>query len=76
MQKDEFLGGEIGVMHQAKDKEFSYLETQVKEQKAVKQGGLFTKSYRTVMGDCRKYVERRLQAFLILWSLKIIQTMY
>ena len=30
---NEFLGGEINVVYQAKDEEFSYLETQVQEQK-------------------------------------------
>ena len=30
---NEFLGGEIDVVYQAKDEEFSYLETQVQEQK-------------------------------------------
>ena len=51
---DEFLGGEIHVVYQAKDEDFSYLETQVQEQKAEKQGGLFTGIYRKVMGNCRK----------------------
>ena len=33
---DEFLGAEIDVVCQGKDEEFSYLETQVQEQKAEK----------------------------------------
>ena len=57
---DEFLCGEIDVMHQAKDEEFSYLETQVQEQKAEKQGGLFTNFYRTVMGNCRKTCRKKI----------------
>ena len=33
---DQFLGGGINVMYQAKDEEISYLEKQVQEQKAEK----------------------------------------
>ena len=40
-------------MYQAKDEKFSYLETQVQEQKADKTG-LFTNIYRMVMGNHRK----------------------
>ena len=32
---DEFLGGGINVVYQVKDEQFSYLETQVQEQKAI-----------------------------------------
>ena len=57
---DEFLGGEIDVVYQAKDEEFSYLGTQVQRQKAEKQGAFFTNIYRTVMGNhskiCRKKI--------------------
>ena len=49
---DEFLSGEIDVVYQVKDEEFSYLETQVQEQKEEEQGDLFAKIYRTVMGYC------------------------
>ena len=51
---DEFLGGEINVVYQVKDEEFSYPETQVREQNIDKWGGLFTNIYRTVMGNHRK----------------------
>ena len=33
---DEFLGGDISIVFQVKDEEFSYLETQVQELKAEK----------------------------------------
>ena len=51
---NKFLSGEIDVVYQAKDVQFSYLQTQVHELKAEKQGGLFTNIYRTVMGNHRK----------------------
>ena len=51
---DEFLGREIDVVYQEKDKEFSYLETQVREQNAEKQAGLFIDICRTVMDNCIK----------------------
>ena len=56
----EFLGGEISVVYQVKDWEFSYLETQVQELKAEKQGGLFTNIYRTVMGNHRKTCQKKI----------------
>ena len=57
---NEFLGGEIDVVYQAKDEEFSYLETQIQEQKAEKQGGFFSNFYRTVMGNHRKTHKKKI----------------
>ena len=57
---DEFHGGEINVVYLAKDEEFSYLETQLREQKAGKLGGLFTNVYRTVMGNHRKTCRKKI----------------
>ena len=51
---DEFLGGGMDVVYKTNDDEFSYLEAQVKEDKAEIPGGLFSNIYRTVMGTCRK----------------------
>ena len=51
---------EIDVVYQARDEEFSYLETHAQEQKAEKQGGLFTSIYRTVMGNCRKTCRKKI----------------
>ena len=51
---DEFLGGEMDMVYQANDDEFSYLEAQVKENKAEALEGLFRNIYKTVMGTHRK----------------------
>ena len=51
---DEFLGGEMNVVYQANDDEFSYLEAWVKESKAETSGSLFANIYKTVMGTHRK----------------------
>ena len=42
------------MVYQANDDESSYLEAQVKENKAETKGGLFSNIYRTVMGTHRK----------------------
>ena len=55
---DEFLGGEMGVVYQANDDAFSYLEAQVKENKAETQGGLFSNIYKTII-DTHKKTSRK-----------------
>ena len=57
---DEVLGVEIDVVYQAKDEDLGYLETQDQEQKAEKQGGLFTNTYRTVIGNGRKTLRKKI----------------
>ena len=57
---DEFLIGEMDVVYQANDDEFSYLKAQVKENKAKTQGGLFSNIYRTVMDTCRETCRKKI----------------
>ena len=60
LHMDEFLGGEMDVVYQANDDEFSYLEAQVKENKAETLGGLFSNIYKTVMGTHRKTYRKKI----------------
>ena len=50
----------MDVVYQENDDKFSYLEAQVKENKAGTPGGLFSNIYRTVMGTHRKKSRKKI----------------